>query len=96
MQICKYFPAKQWVADKAYGSKRWRNMVEKMGAEAVVPPKKNTKEPWPYDKHVYKWRHLIENVFQRLKVFRRIASRYEKTERSYAAMASIGCILTLI
>lgn len=96
MHVCKYFPASAWVADKAYGSKRWRKLVEAMGAEVVVPPKKNAKEPWAYDKEVYKWRHLIENVFQRLKTFRRIATRYEKTASSYAAMVSVGCVLMLI
>jgi transposase len=39
----------------------------------------------PYDADMYKWRHLIENCFQRLKEFRRIATRYDKTDSSFAA-----------
>jgi transposase len=67
-----------------------------MEAEVVVPHKKDTKEPCAYDKDIYCWCHLIENVFQRLKEFRLIATQYEKTSKAYAATNALGCILMLI
>ena len=48
------------------------------GRTAVIPPKGNRKEPRPYDKELYKARHLIENFFAKLKQFRAIATRYDK------------------
>ena len=48
------------------------------GATAVIPPKANRKNPRPYDKDLYKARHLIENFFAKLKQYRAIATRYDK------------------
>jgi hypothetical protein len=56
------------------------------GAIAVIPSKTDRKMPIPHDIEMYKWRHLIENCFQRLKEFRRVATRYEKTDTSFAAV----------
>ena len=55
------------------------------GAVAVIPAKADRKTPIPHDVEMYKWRHLIENCFQRMKEFRRIATRYDKTDTSFAA-----------
>ena len=52
---------------------------------AVIPAKADRKTPIPHDAEMYKWRHLIENFFQRIKEFRRIATRYDKTDESFAA-----------
>ena len=59
--------------------------LEEAGKTAVIPPKGNRKEPRPYDKHLYKARHLIENFFAKLKQFRGIATRYDKTARNFLA-----------
>ena len=58
---------------------------QRRGALAVIPAKADRKTPIPHDAEMYKWRHLIENFFQRLKEFRRIATRYDKTDESFAA-----------
>jgi len=55
------------------------------GKEIVIPPKRNRKEPRPYDKELYKERRLIENFFGKLKQFRAIATRYDKTARNFLA-----------
>ncbi len=55
------------------------------GALAVIPAKADRKTPIRHDVEMYKWRRLIENFFQRLKEFRRIATRYDKTDASFAA-----------
>jgi transposase len=52
--------------------------LERAGKTAVIPPRMNRKDPRPYDKDLYKARHLIENFFARLKQYRAIATRYDK------------------
>jgi transposase len=51
----------------------------------VIPPKSNRRSPRTYDRDLYKARHLIENFFARLKQFRAIATRYDKTARNFLA-----------
>jgi transposase len=62
-----------------------RAELNERGTLAVIPSKDDRKVPIPHDADMYKWRHLIENCFQRLKEFRRIAARYDKTDTSFAA-----------
>ena len=59
--------------------------MQARGAEAVIPPRRNRKVAIDYDRDMYKWRHLVENFFARIKEFRRIATRYDKTDTSFAA-----------
>ena len=66
------------------------------GTTAVIPSKTDRKTPIPHDREMYKWRHLVENFFQRLKEFRRIATRYDKTDTSFAAtIYLVGTFLAL-
>ena len=53
------------------------------GKSVVIPPKNSRKHPGTYDRHLYKARHLIENFFARLKQYRAIATRYDKTALSF-------------
>jgi transposase len=62
-----------------------RTTLNDRGADAVIPAKADRKAPIPHDIEMYKWRHLIENFFQRIKEFRCIATRYDKTDTSFAA-----------
>jgi transposase len=79
---------KQFLADKAYdAAKRVLDLLDQHDVEAVIPPRANRKEQRSYDEEVYKWRHLIENLFQKLKQYRAIATRYDKT-----AVAFLGGI----
>jgi transposase len=73
------------IADKAFDNDALRATLNSRGAAAVIPAKADRKTPIPHDAEMYKWRHLIENFFQRIKEFRRIATRYDKTGTSYAA-----------
>lgn len=73
------------IADKAFDNNALRTTLNERGATAVIPSKADRKTPIPHDAEMYKWRHLIENCFQRLKEFRRIATRYDKTATSFAA-----------
>jgi len=60
--------------------------------QAVIRPHPSRNAPADYDKHDYKERHLVEIFFNRIKHFRRIATRYEKTARNFLAMVYLGCI----
>lgn len=72
------------LADKGYDAdKRVINRLETAEIEAVIPPKSNRKIQRPYDKALYKARHLIENFFERLKHYRAIATRYDKTATAF-------------
>jgi transposase len=67
-----------------------RACVKKGGFTPVVPPKHNRKEPWNYDKELYKRRNEVERLFRKLKGFRRIFTRYEKLDvmfRSFLHLA---------
>jgi transposase len=72
------------LADKAYDAdKRMRQKIENKGCTAVIPFKKNRVIPGEYDKALYKDRHLIENFFAKLKQYRAIATRYDKTSQNF-------------
>ena len=73
------------IADKAFDNNALRAKLNERGAVAVIPSKADRKTPIPHDTDMYKWRHLVENLFQKIKEFRRIATRYDKTDTSYAA-----------
>ena len=73
------------LADKAFDVDWLLQELDERGAIAVIPPKANRKMQRDYDTHMYKWRHLVENHFAKIKEFRGIATRYDKTDTSYAA-----------
>jgi len=74
------------LADKAYDAdERVIEPLRDAGIEPVIPAKANRKQPRPYDKDLYKSRSLIENFFCKLKQFRAIATRYDKTARNFLA-----------
>ena len=74
-----------FLGDKAFDNDKLRIELQARGAEAVIPPRRNRKVVIAYDRDMYKWRHLVENFFARIKEFRRIATRYDKTDTSFAA-----------
>jgi transposase len=72
------------VADKAFDAdERVLEPLAAAGKCAVIPPKANRRKPRRFDRHIYKARHLIENFFAKLKQFRAIATRYDKTARNF-------------
>jgi len=82
------------IADKGYDAdQRVLAKLEMAGKTAVIPPKANRKEQRDYDKDLYKARHLIENFFAKLKQFRAIATRYDKTARNFLAAIYFASVL---
>ena len=67
--------------------------LQEAGKTAVIPPKANRKVQREYDKDLYKARHLIENFFAKLKLFRAIATRYDKTARNFLAAIHLAAAL---
>ena len=74
------------IADKAYDSDAIRDLIRMAKAEAVIPSNPSRSIIIPYDKHIYRERHLVECYINKIKHFRRLATRYEKTELSFLSM----------
>jgi transposase len=82
--------------DKAYGSAEMRNLAAELGLSPVVPPKISTKNPWPYDKDLYKKRNIVERLFRRLKAYRRIFTRFDKLDVIFLGFLSLSFIVELL
>ena len=81
------------MGDKAYGTVEILTYIRAHGGTVVIPPKSNTVEPWDCDFCHYKERHLVECFFNKLKHFRRIATRYDKLSSMFQAFVLIACIM---
>jgi transposase len=81
------------LADRAFDADWLLQDLDARGATAVIPPKANRKIQRDYDREVYRWRHLVENYFAKIKEFRAIATRYDKTDCSYAACWNLAATL---
>jgi transposase len=79
--------------DRAYEGDKMRDKAAEKGFVPVVPPKKNRKIPWEYDKERYKQRNEIERYFLRLKRFRRIFTRYDKLDIVFAGFIYFATIV---
>lgn len=84
--------AKAVVADKAYDSNEIVEHAQENGMEVVIPPKENRKQPRALDKDRYKARHLVENLFQRMKVFRRVATRFDKLDCMFLGFVHLAAM----
>ena len=82
--------------DRAYEGDETRTSAIDLGYMPVVPPKSNRKEPWEYDKILYKRRNEVERLFRRLKRFRRIFTRYDKLDIIFLAFIFLALIYDAI
>jgi transposase len=87
-------PPKRMLADKAYDTAELRSMLATRGAKPVIPNKSNRNQPFAFNMRLYKLRWRIEAGFNRLKDFRRIATRYDKLARNY--LASVCLVAALV
>ena len=81
------------IADKAFDSNDIIADLNNRGAKVVISQHPRRAIPLQIDTEMYKWRHLVENFFQKIKEFRRIATRYEKTDASFAAVIHLAAAL---
>jgi transposase len=86
--------AKQLLGDKGYDSNRFRQALTERGIEPCIPSSRSRKIPIPYDKTLYRQRHRIENMFGRLKDWRRIAMRYHRCAHTF--MSAICLAATVL
>ncbi len=89
-------PADIVMADTAYDSDALRQAISDKDAVAVIPNNPSRALKYPLDRHLYAQRHLVECCFSKLKQFRRVATRYEKTARNYLAVITIAAIVLWI
>lgn len=82
------------IGDKAFDSDRFRAHLAARNMIAVIPSNASRARALPYDCHLYKERHLVELFINKIKHFRRIATRYDKTIASYASFVAVAaCML---
>ena len=86
--------AKELRGDKRYDSDWFRAALTARGITPCIPPKSNRKVQYHYDKAVYKKRHLVENMFAKIKDWRRIHTRYDRC--AHAFMSAIAIAATVI
>ncbi len=89
--------AETLIADKAYDAdERVIEPLTEAGKTVVIPPKANRKAQRSFDRELFKSRHLIENFFAKLKLYRAIATRYDKTKRNFlAAIHLVAAVIWL-
>jgi transposase len=81
------------LADKAYDSNALRNLIADMGAEAVIPCNPTRKRLIPYDFEAYKVRNTVERCFNKLKHFRRIATRFDRKAAHFLSFIQIAAAI---
>ncbi|MGZ5044925.1 MAG: IS5 family transposase [Methylobacter sp.] len=90
--VAKLSLVEYMIADKGYDSEPLRVQIRDQGAVPVIPRKRNsTVGNDEMDWWIYKYRHLVENVFARLKHFRAIATRYDKLKRNFESVIALAC-----
>jgi len=95
--LLAHLEADALLADRAYDAdERVRQVLEHKGQIAIIPSKSNRKQPYDYDKECYKARHLIENFFAKLKQYRAIATRYDKTACNFLGAVHLAASVILL
>jgi transposase len=89
IDLIEGLPGQELLADKAYDSDAIVKVAISKGMEVIIPPKSNRKEKRTFDAVKYKARHLVENLFQRMKVYRRVATRYEKLDNRFLSIVHL-------
>ena len=89
-ELIRNLPASVVMADAAYDAGSLRQAIAAKGAIAVIPNNPSRARRYRLDRHLYEQRHLIECCFSKLKQFRRVATRFEKTARNYLAVVTLA------
>lgn len=84
---------KRVVGDKGYSTNKIRRYLRRRGIRYTIPRKRNARHRGRFDRAIYRQRNRVERLINRLKQFRRIATRYEKRAVNYCAMLTIAAIL---
>lgn len=90
----RYAPAKRFLADQAYDSNAIRDWLAEHRITPVIPNHPRRTIQHPFDKRAYRKRNAIERLFCRIKDWRRIATRFDKTARNYLASIALVAAVT--
>ncbi len=82
--------------DSAYEGDATRELAQQLGFVPVVPPNPQRKQPWTLDKERYRRRNEVERLFRRLKAWRRVFTRYDKTDVMFAAFITVAFIAEVL
>ena len=85
--------AQALIADKAYDSKAIVQLAQDQAMQVIIPCRARSKKPRSLDKDRYKARHLVENLLQRIKVCRRVATRFDKLDIRFLGFVHIAGIM---
>jgi transposase len=83
-------PAKALITDHGYDSTLFREALQAKGIESCIPSSRSRKVPHPYDTALYRKRHKVENLFAKLKDWRRIATRYDRCAHTFFSAICIA------
>jgi transposase len=90
------FKAVPLLMDRAYEDDETRYIAQQLYFTPIVPPKKNRKNPWDYDKELYKLRNEIERLFRLIQGFRRVFCRFDKLDIMYGGFIMLALIFISI
>jgi transposase len=82
--------AKAMIADRGYDSNWFRAALTARGTEPCIPSTRSRTKPLDYDRALYRQRHKIENLFAKLKDWRRIATRYDRCAHAFFSAICIA------
>ena len=87
------FTCQAVLADRAYDTNALRSLIADMGAKAVVPSTRSRSVPIPHDRIIYRCRNRIERCFNKLKHFRRFATRYDRRASSFLSFVHLAAAM---
>jgi len=93
-EIASSMDLEELVADKGYDSDSFRAWLTERGVASCIPPRSNRLNPSPYSKRTYRKRHVVENFFERIKRFRRVATRYDKLSTTYFGFVCLAVVVS--
>ena len=76
-------PSRHLIGDRGYDSRPFRNALAERGTTACIPSSRSRKVPIPHDRTLCRQRHRVENMFGKLKDWRRIATRYDRCAHTF-------------
>jgi putative transposase len=92
-ELIEDIDAEALLADKGYDANHLVEKMEQKGTQVVIPPKRDRKIQRPYDSELYKERNRIERFFNKLKQFRRVATRYDKLLANFMGFVKLAAIV---
>lgn len=92
-QLIEGMKAEAVIADKGYDSRDFRNLIRSKRMKVVIPPRSNRKRKYRYNRNAYKERNLVERCFNKLKHFRRIATRYDRLDRYFISLLQLAAVM---